>query len=125
MLKEDLVPIERFDEMLEAEQAALAKSLLKCCHQQQAQLREQAEQLERQANELALQSEQLALQSEQIQLLKDEIAVLKGEKARPKIKPSCLNKPPPGEGSGEGGEQKKARGRGKPVRKKTVDLEIH
>lgn len=125
MLKEDLVPIERFDEMLEAEQAALAKSLLKCCHQQQAQLREQAEQLERQANELALQSEQLALQSEQIQLLKDEIAVLKGEKARPKIKPSCLNKPPSGEGSGEGGEQKKARGRGKPVRKKTVDLEIH
>jgi len=118
MITKDLEPIVPFDEVPEAEYAALVKSLSACCHQQQAQLRKQAEQLERQA-------EQLALQSEQIQSLKDEIAVLKGEKARPKIKPSGLNNPPPGEGSGTGGEQKKARGRGKPRRKKTVALEIH
>lgn len=39
-----------------------------------------------------MQNEQLRLKNEIIQSLKDEIAILKGEKAKPKIKPSTLEK---------------------------------
>lgn len=129
MIVEDVALILQLSEVPEAERTATVKWLLQLCDQQQAQLRQQSKQLELQSKQLALQSEQLtsqaeqlALQVEQIQLLKDEIAILKGEKARPKIKPSSLNKPPPG-GSGVGDDQKP--GRGKPSRKKTTELTIH
>ena len=112
----NFAPLPQLDELPEAERTATVKWLLQLSHQQREQLIEQSQQL-------ALQAEQLALQAEQIQLLKDEIAVLKGEKARPKIKPSNLNKPPPG-GSGAGAG-KPNRGRGKPSRKKTAQLTIH
>lgn len=121
----------QLDEVPEAERTATVKWLFELCDQQQAQLRQQSKQLELQSKQLGLQSEQLtsqaeqlALQAEQIQLLKDEIAILKGEKARPKIKPSNLNKPPPG-GTSSGDDQKQGRGRGKPSRKKTAELTIH
>lgn len=121
----------QLDEVPEAERTATVKWLFELCDQQQAQLRQRAKQLELQSKQLALQSEQLtsqaeqlALQAEQIQLLKDEIAILKGEKARPKLKPSNLNKPPPG-GPSSGDDQKQGRGRGKPSRKKTAELTIH
>ena len=102
-------PLPQLDDLPEGERTATVKLLLGICHRQQAQLEEQAE--------------QLALQGEQIQQLKDEIAVLKGEKARPKIKPSRLNKETKGDRE-KGGSKKKKR-RGKPMRRKTEDLEIH
>jgi hypothetical protein len=105
-----LTPIPELGDVSEQERNATVRLLLPLCHQQQAQLAEQAE--------------QLALQSEQISQLKDEIAVLKGEKARPKIKPSSLNNDAPGK-SGSGKGKKKRRGRGKPSRKKTQALTIH
>lgn len=105
-----LTPIPELADVPEQERNATVKWLLPLCHQQQAQLAEQAE--------------QLALQSEQIGLLKDEIAVLKGEKARPKIKPSSLNNALPGK-SGSAKGKNKHRGRGKPSRKKTQALTIH
>lgn len=97
------------DDIPEAERTATVKLLLSICHQQQELLVEQAE--------------QLALQAEQIQQLKDEIARLKGEKGRPTIKPSGLNNPPPSPPNE--GDEKPARKRGKPVRKKTAELAIH
>ena len=104
----DLTPLPKLSDLPESERTATVKLLLEICHRQQVQLEAQAE--------------QLALQGEQIQNLKDEIAVLKGEKARPKIKPSTLNKDAQDD-SGKG--EKKKKRRGKPSRKKTQDLEIH
>jgi hypothetical protein len=57
-------------------------------------------------------------QQEQIQQLRDEIARLKGEKAKPKIKPSTLEKP-------AGGAKKKKRPKKRSKRKKTGKLTIH
>jgi hypothetical protein len=124
MMPEEFAPIPRLADFSEPERTVAVKLLLTLCHGQRAQLVKQSDQLALQSEQLALQSEQLALQNEQIQLLRDEVAVLKGEKARPKIKPSSLNKPPPGS-SGPGGARSGGDGRGKPKRKKTVDLEIH
>jgi hypothetical protein len=96
----------------ESERSSSLKSVLALCQLQ--------------SERLSLQSEQLGLQSEQIQALKDEIAILKGEKPRPKIKPSTLNKDKDNDNeSGQGGSGKKKRKRGKPLRKKTKELEIH
>jgi len=104
-----LLPIPSLTDLPEAERTATVELLLSICHQQQERLVEQAE--------------QLSLQLEQIQQLKDEIAVLKGEKGRPEIKPSGLTNPSP-DPALEGDEQS-PRKRGKPVRKKTAELEIH
>jgi hypothetical protein len=105
-----LEPVPKLSDIPEGDRTATVELLLGICHRQRAQLEVQAE--------------QLALQAEQIQQLKDEIAILKGEKARPKIKPSNLNKDAKGDG-GEGGSKKKKKRRGKPMRKKTEELEIH
>ena len=78
MTSAELTPIPKLSDLPEGERTEPVKLLLEICHRQQAQLEAQAE--------------RLALQDEQIRQLKDEIAVLKGEKARPKIKPSRLNK---------------------------------
>lgn len=75
-----LDPLPKLSDVPEGERTATVARVLSICHQQQEQLVKQVE--------------QLALQEEQIQQLKDEIAILKGEKARPKIKPSTLNKDP-------------------------------
>jgi hypothetical protein len=121
-----LPELPEFSDLPEAERTAPAKLLWDvgnhlltlCC-----QLKEQVAQRDEQ---LGLQAAQLGLQAEQIQALKDEIATLKGEKPRPKIKPSTLNKDK-GDESGEGsrGHGKKKGKRGKPLRKKTQELEIH
>jgi hypothetical protein len=54
------------------------------------------------------------------QQLRDEIALLKGQKARPKIDPSTLEKPPPTNPT-----DKKKRRRGKPSRPRLSELTIH
>lgn len=68
--------------------------------------------------------EQLLIQSEQIQKLKDELSILKGEKARPRIKPSTVNKDNNDRDGHNGSGGRKGK-RGKPSRKKTGELEIH
>lgn len=101
--------IPELSDLAEGERTATVERLLGVCGRQQKQLQEQAE--------------QLSWQGEQIQQLKDEIAILKGEKARPKIKPSGLNKD--AQSAADEGEAKKKKRRGKPGRKKTQELEIH
>lgn len=97
-----LTPIPQLSELPEGERTGIVEWLLELCHQQR---------------------EQLVLQREEIQQLKDEIAILKGEKARPKIKPSSLNKGQLEDVVEE--DQQPGRKRGKPSRKKTQELEIH
>jgi len=99
----------KFEEVPESEHHAMLRFLLGYCET----LKEQ----------LALQSERLSLQAEQIKQLRDEISILKGEKPRPKIKPSTLNKDKDDKSGGDGGG--KTQKRGKPLCKKTQELEIH
>jgi len=69
------------------------------------------------------QQERIAILEETVAQLKDEIAILRGEKARPKIKPSTLNKDKQ-EGEGQGrGQTRQDTGAGKGQKPK--ELEIH
>lgn len=111
------IQIPKFSDFPEQEQTSTARLLLTLCIGLKKQVAQRDEQL-------GLQAEQLGLQAEQIQSLKDEVAILKGEKPRPRIKPSTLNKDK-NDPSGDGGSGKKRNKRGKPLRKKTQELEIH
>jgi len=102
MKTEALEPIPELGDLPKGERTATLERVLSMCHRQQ---------------------EQLKRQSEQIQQLKDEIAILKGEKARPKINPSRLNQDAQDDAGQD--ESKKKKRRGKPIRKKTEELEIH
>ncbi len=69
------------------------------------------------------QQERIAILEETVAQLKDEIAILKGEKARPKIKPSTLNKDKREDEGQSSGKKHKETGAGKG--KKPKELEIH
>lgn len=104
----ETINLPSYEEIPESERDDMLKLSLECCKS-----------LGQQVAELY---EQLALNVEQILGLKDQIAILKGEKARPDVKASTVNKERNDVGRGS---DKKKRRRGKPLRKKTRELEIH
>lgn len=118
------IAIPQLLDLPESDRTPTTELLLTICHQFEQRCRLLTRQVAQRDEQLGLQAEQLGLQAEQIQQLKDEIAILKGEKPRPKIKPSTLNKDKDEKG-GDGGSGSNERKRGKPILKKTRELEIH